>query len=204
MVYTAFSMSNDPSDTSKIFDNTAKKTDSELLLRAAHGDERALESLYLEYVTPIYRYIHLRTGHTETTEDLTQLVFLKFYKSITDYHEQGKPLLSYLFTIARNTVIDHYRKNSVTIEELDEYTELPETLAHDGPEQDYRELEIGELLIMLLGKLPQEQQDAVTLKYIQGLEHKDIADILGKSEEATRQILSRAIRKLREQVSTYK
>ena len=81
-----------------------------LVSRAKNGEKDAFTLLYQEYVTPIYRYIYFRVGRADQTEDLTQEVFLRVLKKIGSYRYKGKPFKSWLFRIAHNLVIDHYRQ----------------------------------------------------------------------------------------------
>src|SRR3989337_814471 len=84
-------------------------SDFDLISRAQSGDADAFGELYLRYVNPIYRYIRMRVGDTQVAEDLTEMVFLRSFKSLPDYRERGHPFSAFLYRVARNMLIDHYR-----------------------------------------------------------------------------------------------
>ena len=82
----------------------------ELMRLAKDGDSEAFGLLYSKYFVPVFRYIYLRLKNKEEAEDLAQTVFLRVYKSLTRFRDQGKEPLAYFFTIARNAIIDYWRK----------------------------------------------------------------------------------------------
>lgn len=77
--------------------------------RAKEGDKSAFEQLYNEYFAPLNRYIIIRVGDVSEAEDLTQLVFIKFYKNLVNWQDKGYQPSAYLFTIARSVIADYYR-----------------------------------------------------------------------------------------------
>jgi len=62
------------------------------------------------YVTPVYRYVLMRLHNTDDAEDVVQETFMKAYQAIDRYEDEGKGMLPYLFTIARNLLINHTKK----------------------------------------------------------------------------------------------
>ena len=93
-----------------MYSDKPEKDPKQLMQLAKNGDTEAFGQLYELYFKPVYRYIYLRTKSKEEAEDLSQVVFIKIFKSIGGFQEQNKQPLAYFFTIARNTVIDHWRK----------------------------------------------------------------------------------------------
>src|SRR3989338_1073160 len=89
----------------------------ELVKKSQEGDSDAFGSLYEQFITPIYRYIYYRVGADET-EDLTEMVFLKAWENIKQYHFGVHSFSSWIFRIAHNVIIDHYRLNKYRTEEL--------------------------------------------------------------------------------------
>ncbi|MCB0180374.1 MAG: sigma-70 family RNA polymerase sigma factor, partial [Anaerolineae bacterium] len=81
----------------------------ELIRQATSGDANAFAGLYDAYVDEVYRFILHRVGNKQTAEDLTSQVFLKAWDNLGRYTMRGLPFGAWLFRIARNTVIDHYR-----------------------------------------------------------------------------------------------
>ncbi len=174
------------------------KTDpTHLIKQAQAGDMGAFDELYIVYLTPVYRYVFLRVGHKQTAEDLTQAVFLKVFKNLENFTDFQKPPLAYFFTVARNTVIDYFRTNkAATIEGNEELlASLPDT--GDGLQQKMHRESSTEAIHKVIANLEGQQQEVITLKYIHDLTTAEIAEILNKTEEAVRQLQSRALKNLR-------
>ena len=179
-----------------------KESPVELIQRAKDGDEAAFGLLYRQYFTPVFRYIYARTKNKEETEDLTQTVFLKIYQSVGRFEWRGKSPLAYFFTVARNVVIDFYRKKkAIYVEDVEEQkVELTQ-------EEIKRCVEQGDVKIFVdsaVKGLSNFYQEVITLKFLKELTNKEIAEILGKSETAIRQAQCRALKKLRERFKGFK
>ena len=80
-----------------------------LIRRAKRGDPQAFEEIYDEHQPAIYRYCVCRVGSDAVAEDLTSEVFVRLVEKIDDFTYRGRPLLAWLYTIARNLVNDHHR-----------------------------------------------------------------------------------------------
>ncbi len=166
-----------------------------IVQKAKEGDSEAFALLYSEYYVPVYRYIFIRVKKKELAEDLTQDVFLKIYRSIETLSPQAASPLGYFYTIARNTLIDHWRKKTVVTESGDEYMDTV-------PDPSPNALEMAKLkeessiLHECLQKLTDEQREVVTLRYINDLSNREIAEIVGKNEAAVRQLQVRGLRSL--------
>jgi len=177
------------------------KTDSRRLMRLAKGGDRAaFAEVYDRYFTPVYRYIFFRVRSRAEAEDLTQAVFLKAYEAIERFEDRGKEPLAYFFTIARNAIINFWRKKKEFL------TEKPEHDFHErGGALDIEDdLEVKESVTIIrkgLSLLTDEQAEVISLKFISELSNKEIAEALGKSEEAVRQLQSRGLRELRKHLS---
>lgn len=169
----------------------------QLILQAQAGDPAAFDKLYEHCLTPVYRYIFLRLQNKEQAQDLAQSVFLKVYSSLDKFHDTGKPLLAYLFTVSRNMLIDHLRKRRVKIDENseDSLLRLPDLKA--DPTQNLDQQQIAAALRLAIGQLTEDQRDVITLKFIEDLDNAEIADILHKREDAVRQLQSRGLHALR-------
>jgi RNA polymerase sigma-70 factor (ECF subfamily) len=83
-----------------------------LVLKAQQKDSKAFSELYEAYFDKIYRYILLKTGNQSDAEDMTQQVFLKALKSLPSYKYQEVPFSAWLYRIAHNQMVDHFRKSS--------------------------------------------------------------------------------------------
>jgi len=171
----------------------ASPDEEALVSRAKAGDADAFADLYLRYLRPVFRYFLYRVGQVQDAEDLTELVFLKAWQSMSSYNSRGVPFSAWVFTIAHNVAIDHYRAGHPA-EPLDETMEIEDEAA--GPEDVVqRKLEAQELA-RALARLSPLEQSVVALRFVDGLDHRTVATIIDKSETATRSILSRALDRL--------
>lgn len=167
----------------------------QLFLRAKQGDKAAFERLYADYVTPVYRSIYAKVRHRDTADDLTQVVFLKAFETLGRHTSGNTNPLTYFLSIARTTVIDHWRKKKITAVDLTEEPELASS--RPDPRETLEEQETHAALHLALTTLNDEQQEVIIQKFINELSTAEIAALLDKSEDAIRQIQSRAIRQLR-------
>lgn len=178
----------------KLTSNFAVPEDSQGLVKQARsGLETAFAQIYDLYFTKIYRFIFYRVGHKETAEDLAEDVFIKAFGSLPSL-EDDKVFESWLYTIARNKVIDYYRskKALVPIEEVENTLEY-ETNIIDIVNLDFQH----KAIIKALKELPSDQQLVIKLKFFEDLSNSEIAALLGKEEGAIRVIQHRAIAKLK-------
>lgn len=168
----------------------------ELVSRAQNGDKDAFTLIYQEYIQPIYRYAYLRVGgHTDQAEDITQEVFLKALKNIGSYHYNGKPFVSWLFRIAHNLVIDHYRqvnKNKcIPLSEaitVTSDTDFVTSLEHF--------MEISRVK-QAIEKLPSQQREVISLRFGTDLSIAETAMAMGKTEGTVKKLQHVALAKLR-------
>lgn len=168
--------------------------DEQTLVRLAKsGDAEAFARLYDAYVERIYRYVYLRVADDATAEDLTSQVFLRAWEHLDRYRSDGVPFLAWLYTIARNAVIDHYRTNRRPLA-LDEIAQSE--ISSEGPEEqvDLR-FEI-QTLRAALKHLTDEQQQVLILKFIAGMSTDEVARQMGKHPGAIRALQMRALRAL--------
>jgi len=163
-----------------------------LMRLAKNGDQSAFSQIYELYFTPVFRYIFLRVQNKSDAENLAQDVFLKAYKNIDNFQERNKEPLTLFFTIARNTVIDFWKKKKdIIMEEIEE--EISE-----NPLEILEKHDDCKRILTVLEKLNEDQKEAIILKFISGLTNKEISQLLEKSEEAIRQLQSRGLRILRQ------
>lgn len=164
-----------------------------LVDRTKSGDRDAFALLYERYVDQIYRYIYFRVDAADA-EDLTETVFVKAWEKMQSYKNNGNTFSSWLFRIAHNLVIDHYRLNHSIEAITDEYQEYRSEY-HPGVVTE-RVLE-SDLLKKGLKHLKDDYRQFLILKYISDLSNKDIAKLLDKSEGSLRILQYRALRALR-------
>ena len=157
--------------------------------------EAMLTDLYHEYYDRIARYAYVRLGNRADAEDIAGETFLKALKSLDSYEERGAPMQAWLFRIARNLVMDHFRraqrKPTVPIGDFD-------TAGDDNPAGDVeRKLEM-ERVNAAMAELTPDQQEVLRLRFHAGLNSAEAAAVLQKSDVAVRQMQHNGIRKLRQ------
>lgn len=169
----------------------------ELMRLAKAGDSEAYGALYELYFTPVFRYIYLRVRDKEEANDLSQTVFLKVFTALPNFKEQNKSPLAYFFTVSRNAVIDYWRtKKETRVDDFDAIIER--TIDEDDSlQKSYEKNENQELIQSALQELTDIQREVITLKYLSELSNREIAELLGKTEEAVRQLQCRALRSLK-------
>jgi RNA polymerase sigma-70 factor (ECF subfamily) len=180
----------------KEVDNNQENLKS-LILQAKEGNSSAFEEIYRNYYTPLFRYILTRIKDKAEAEDMTQVVFMKIWKSIASWNIEHTSPLSFFFTVARNTLIDHFRKNSNKEIVSDEIV-YNLSLSKDSGEDISKEREMKEEMRSSILKLSGDQQEIIILYYMNDLTYKEISEMIGKQEDAIRQLHSRAIKKLRD------
>ncbi len=158
------------------------------------------EKLYKLYLTPVYRYCYLRLGNKESAEDVAHTVFEKVYTAKNSFRDQGKSPLTYLFTIARNTIIDRSRKTElVAVDPQSASFQQLEDL-DNSPTASVLQREASQAVYKALQSLSEESREVVVLRYISELSYEEIASFLNKSQEAVRQTVSRGLKELREKI----
>lgn len=167
---------------------------TEILTLAKAGKQDALADIYEAYYLRIYRFIFYRVSHKETAEDLTEDVFIKAFAGLKNL-SQLEAFEGWLFQIARNLVIDYYRKKK----QLVPLDSIENTLEYDTNVVDIINLKIEQsILIKIIKELNDEQQTVIKLKFLEDLDNSTIAKLLNKTEGSIRVIQHRAISKLKE------
>ncbi len=176
--------------------NQQQKELLNLVLKAQSGDEAAFEKLYNECYEPILRFIAFRVPTQDDAEDLAQQVFIRFYNNLQNWKDQGYSPLAYVFTVARSVVADYWRANKNRKVENSE--EILPLLVDAGsrPEEIAQSREATKEIILAIQRLPDNYQEVIALRLINGLTNPEIAKIIKKSEVATRKLYSRGIQKL--------
>jgi RNA polymerase sigma-70 factor, ECF subfamily len=169
-----------------------------LVERAQQGDRSALEELYLIHFDRIYSYLHVTVGNRHDAEDLTTQTFLKMLESIGRFRWQSAPFSAWLFRIAHNLAMDHFRANKRWQPE----EEVPEPDPGDGSAAEEEALEaIGrQSMLELIEKLSHEQQQVLTLKFVFNFSNAEAATILDKTEGAIKSLQHRALASLQRQL----
>src|SRR5436853_3686074 len=172
----------------------------ELVGRGQQGDRDALEELYLIHFDRIYSYLHVSVGNRHDAEDLTTQTFLKMLESIGKFKWQSAPFSAWLFRIAHNLAMDHFRANKRWQPEED----VPEPEADDATSAETGALEsIGrKSMLELIEDLSPEQQQVLTLKFVFNFANAEAATILGKTEGAIKSLQHRPLASLQRQLES--
>lgn len=166
------------------------QTEHQLMQELGKGEE-AFEKLYHHYFPLVYGFVYKRTGHRETTEDLVSIIFLKAFSNAGKFQDKGFSFGSWLFRIATNTIIDHYKKAQNRRE-----TPLEFDIAHDVEDQSHNiDNNIKrEKILEALNKLPDKYQKIIYLKYFAEMETDEISQAMEIKTNNVRVILHRAIK----------
>jgi RNA polymerase sigma-70 factor (ECF subfamily) len=169
-------------------------SDWALLERARQYDPVALGTIYDRYSTRIYNYIYRRVGDANLSEDLTAAVFTKMLEAIRSSKPWRTSFSGWLYRIAHNIVVDHYRswkkdaelplEDRLVADRGDPVDALDKTLTQDK-------------LRVAIRQLTADQGNVILLKFVEGMSNSEVADILGKTEGAVKSLQHRALDSLR-------
>ena len=169
--------------------------EAELAQRASRHDQEAFAALYNAYVEKIYKYLYYKVGSIQDAEDLCEQVFLKAWEAIGRYTWCGYPFSSWLYRLAHNLVVDHYRTRRETVP-LHDLIFTGNEPSDPGPAEALSRTLDGAELAEAIGQLTSDQRQVIALKFIEGYENAEIAGMLSKKEGAIRALQYRALRSL--------
>lgn len=171
----------------------------ELVERGQQGDRDALEELYLTHFDRIYGYLHVSVGNRHDAEDLTTQTFLKMLEKIGSFQWRSAPFSAWLFRIAHNLAMDHFRFRRRWQPEED----VPEPQGEEEPSAELAAMStIGrESMLLLIERLSPEQQQVLTLKFVFNLPNAEVAAVLDKTEGAVKSLQHRALASLQKQIA---
>ena len=166
-----------------------------LVARAREGDTRAFGRLYDTYADRVYAFVRARTASSHDAEDITATVFLKAWEAIGSYDDRGVPFAAWLFRIARNAVVDEYRRGArrPTVSDAEEFAEVPASVSVDVTVFERVD---ADRVRKAVGRLTEEQSAVLVLRFWWDMSLKDTADALGKNENAIKALQHRAMRSL--------
>ncbi len=175
---------------SKISDKEIEK----LVIKSQQGDAEAFGIIYDTYVTPIYRYIFYKVKR-EDVEDLVEQLFLKAWENIRKYKKRKQTSFkSWLFRIAHNLVVDHYR---LTREHASLDPRFSDTKKESNPVIQASESLNNDRLKKAIEKLKPNYQQIIILKFLNELSNEEISKVLKKSEGSVRILQFRALKALK-------
>jgi RNA polymerase sigma-70 factor (ECF subfamily) len=186
------------------FSGTAEQPDAspavaedERLALAARSDPTAFATLYARHRESVFRYLRARSTNDDDALDLTAATFERAFVAIATYRPLGAGFSAWLLRIARNAAIDTSRRRRAR--------PVPATLreaegqpAQDDPESTAIASDDHRRLRELVRALPEPQRDALALRYSVGLTARQIGAVIGKNEEATQKLITRALSDLKE------
>jgi RNA polymerase sigma-70 factor (ECF subfamily) len=171
--------------------------DTPLVLRAIERDHEAFGELYDRHVVRVYRHLYYMVGNAAEAEDLTAQTFLRAWEAIDRYQVRGAPFVSWLLRIAHNLGVSYLRSKR-------ESSQLHDGIVDDKPRRDpewsYQQAAEEELVREAIMHLREEQRQVIILRFIEELEYREVAEIIGKSVAAIRVIQHRALNALRKQM----
>jgi len=191
-------MANETAGTAALNRSVPSQELTRLVERAQQGNRDALEDLYLIHFDRIYSYLHMSVGNRHDAEDLTTQVFVKMIESIGKFRWRSAPFSAWLFRIAHNLAMDHFRANKRWQPE----EEVPEPDPGEGSAAEEEALQsIGrQSMLELIEKLSNEQQQVLTLKFVFNFSNAEAATILDKTEGAIKSLQHRALASLQRQL----
>lgn len=162
----------------------------------ARSDVQAFAPLYERHVERVYRYLRARGATVDDAAELAAVTFERALTHIDQYRPGGSGFSPWLLRIARNAFIDagrRQRRRSLGLDEVDGLT-----APGRSPEEAAIEAEERRAILLLVSRLPDVQRDALALRFAGGLSSREIAAVIGKSEAATKRLLTRSLAALKE------
>ena len=168
-----------------------------LVDQAIQGDAEAFGGLYDILIDDVYRYFYHHVGSPHDAEDLASRTFLRAWRGLSTFRWRGRPFEAWLFTLAKNQLVDFYRERRAPSAPLDD--SRPDSRL--GPEGRALANAAAEATRAALAKLTEEQRQVLILKFYLERENKEIALIMGKREGTVRALQMRALQALRRHLS---
>jgi RNA polymerase sigma-70 factor (ECF subfamily) len=171
-----------------------REEERQIVLRAVDRDATAFADLYDRHVVRVYRHIYYLVNDAATAEDLTAQTFLKAWEAIDRYKERGAPIVAWLLRIAHNVTISYLRSRR-------EHGSLEETFIdqklHRNPEEALEQSTDEDSVRRAILRLREEQRQVIILRFVEELDYREVAEVIGKSIPAVRVIQHRALGNLR-------
>lgn len=163
-----------------------------LIIRAKKGDKDAFGEIYNLFQKLIFRYIYFSVRNYELAEDLTQNTFFKVWRVLPSISISRGSFRAFLFTIARNLIIDWSRsKKELPLETIENFPSF------ENPEEDVIRKEAKEVVLQALKRLEENERQLILLRFFEELEYGEIAKVIGKKEGAVRVSTHRILKKMK-------
>ncbi|MGD0829352.1 MAG: sigma-70 family RNA polymerase sigma factor [Terracidiphilus sp.] len=186
-------------------------SDAAIMLRVAAGEESGFTFLARKYHRPIFHFLFRMVRNQAIAEELTQEVFLRVYRSRQSYRAEAK-FTTWLYRIATNLAVNHARDtkheraaHTIYLDAPDEETGATPDVASDGlsVEESLLRQERMKAIRAHVMALPERQRMAVLMHKYQGMDYREIGEVLKLSESATKSLLFRAYQSLREKLKDF-
>lgn len=171
--------------------NTDLMKEEALVKQAKAGDNLAFSELYDFYIKKIYDFVYYKTMNKESAEDIVSSVFLKAWRNLNKY--KGGNFSAWLYKIARNTVIDFYRKQK-THKDIEDCWDLASD--DDLVEKADTTLKIDNIK-SVMSQLKAEEREVIFMRFWLDMPFEEIAEKIGKKEGAVKMCLARSLKKIR-------
>jgi len=173
----------------------ATESDEKLLIEAAQKDPSRFAELYELHFDRVYAYVARRVRDRAETQDLTAHVFQQALANLGKFKWRGAPFAAWLYRIASNAIADHARRNMRETNDLQSATETT------AAGVDLEDVERRARLFRAVDKLPDDQRRVIVLRFGDEKSIREIADELGRSEGAIKQLQFRGLENLRSRLS---
>jgi len=172
-----------------------RESDELRIIKAARQDPKAFGELYMLYVEQVFRYLYSRVGNVHEAEDATAQTFLVAFESFDKFRQDGH-FASWLFTIARNKAMDHFRQRK-NISSIDEAADIP---VDNDPLYGVIQSEQTAALSTLIQALPEEDRELLRLRFLATMSFPEIAHFLHRNEDAVKKSIYRLMARLHSQL----
>lgn len=173
--------------------------EQKLVAQTQSGNKDAFGELYEQYVKQIYNFVYYKTHHKETAEDLTSQAFMKAYNNFHTFDQDKGPFSAWLYRIARNCVVDHYRAKKPATVDIEDIWDFDIANSEDVLRDTHNKLLFEEVSVYMK-ELTAEQREVVTMRIWGEMSFKEIAEALGKSEGSSKMLFSRTLSRLKEKM----
>lgn len=163
-----------------------------LIVKAKKGDKDAFGEIYIFFQKLIFRFIYFSVRNYELAQDLTQNTFFKAWRALPTVSVSRGSFRAFLFTIARNLIIDWSRtRKELPLEAIENYPSF------EDPQEDIIRKESREVVLKALNNLEIDEKQLITLRFFEELEYEEIGRIVGKKTGAVRVSTHRILKKLK-------
>ena len=172
-----------------------RMTDEARIIKAARQDPKAFGELYRLYVEQVFRYLFSKIGNLHEAEDVTAQTFLAAFESFDKFRQDGH-FASWLFGIARNKAMDHFRRRD-NLSSMDESSEIP---VEDNTLSKVIQTEQEQALSKLIQALTEKERELLRLRFLAEMSFPEIARFLHRNEEAVKKRTYRLLARLHSQL----